>query len=68
MEPWLWVLFGFGLAVIPPVAYCVWRDWRRDTSEAIFTVEVPPSEVARGAVNHAAPERRSRLRNADPAP
>lgn len=68
MDGWMWLLFGFGLAVLPSVAYCVWRDWRRDTSAATFTVEIPPSEVARGAVNHAAPERRSRLRNADPAP
>lgn len=62
MDGSLWFLFGFGIAVVPAVAYCVWRDWGRDTTAGVFTVEVPPSEVARGAVNHAAPQRHSRLR------
>lgn len=64
----MWLIFGFGLAVLPLVAYCVWRDRRRPSGEATFTVEVPPSEVARSAVEHAAPDRHSRLRRGDLAP
>ncbi len=65
MDAWLWLLFGFGIAVVPPVAYCVWRDWRRDMSTGAYIVEIPPSEVARGAVNHATPQRHPRRRRPD---
>ncbi len=62
VDTWLWLPIGFGLAMLPLVAWVVWRDTRRDHEDATFLVQLPPSEVARGAVNHAAPNRHTRSR------
>lgn len=62
MDGSLWFLFGFGVAVVPTVAYCIWRDRGRDTSAGVLTVEDPPSDVVRATLHNVAPSRHTRLR------